>query len=423
MHNILDIPFDESQFSSIAYDYSPHQCHGKVVNATFVPGLSGSAIHFLGNGYSLSRNVPLELDKDFTVMFWMRQFKAGDFTTPSVIKYQFAWADETIREYFSSPLPLNEWKHIAMVKTDNKADCYIDGVKVGEVTFIAGVPVEWAIQQHIDGGDGFDYTLTMTFGANAAPYATADIDDYLIVPKALTPTDIKKIMHPEFHDFYIIDGENFKDYDVYVEGSTGLVDALELKEPTKVSWANEHGEIVDLKRPRFLPREIELDCWIKGANMLEWTIKQTNFLRKFQTAGLHRLECRINDKRPLLFTCYMAEGTKIEKKWKNGEFFGRFKLTLIDPQPVRRILRFSKLNNPNLNSTQTMTAKIRFSCYAPVNIYWGDGAVTNDVLANDDIIVEHTYQPTEEPFEIMITGEPDLMTNFNSNCILVWNRL
>ena len=46
----LNLPFDESNGSKVAYDYSANRSDGVVDGATFVPGKNGNAISFHDSG-------------------------------------------------------------------------------------------------------------------------------------------------------------------------------------------------------------------------------------------------------------------------------------------------------------------------------------------------------------------------------------
>ena len=46
----LNLPFDESNGSKVAYDYSANRADGVVDGATFVPGKNGNAISFHDSG-------------------------------------------------------------------------------------------------------------------------------------------------------------------------------------------------------------------------------------------------------------------------------------------------------------------------------------------------------------------------------------
>ena len=72
---------------------------------------------------------------------------------------------------------------------------------------------------------------------------------------------------------YFIDGNNFKEFGVFVSKSAGLVGRLERKEALQVNWDNYHGIVRDKQRPRYKERNITLDCLIEAAGRaayVEW---------------------------------------------------------------------------------------------------------------------------------------------------------
>jgi hypothetical protein len=70
---ILNIPFDESPNSTIAYDYSKNRTDGEVVNASFVQGKIGNCISFDGNGYCAVNQNQSPLNGDFSALFWVKR--------------------------------------------------------------------------------------------------------------------------------------------------------------------------------------------------------------------------------------------------------------------------------------------------------------------------------------------------------------
>ena len=85
-------------------------------------------------------------------------------------------------------------------------------------------------------------------------------------------------------------------------------------------------------------------------------------------------------------------------------------IKLIEPEPVKMVLK------PTIKSTS-----ITLSSDKMVNIFWGDGVCNLDVSGVNKTIT-HTYanEPSEE---IIITGVIEEITNFSSNCIVIWNNL
>ena len=56
-----------------------------------------------------------------------------------------------------------------------------------------------------------------------------------------------------------------------------------------------------------------------------------------------------------------------------------------------------------------------------VNVYWGDGTTTQDV-SGTDVELTHDYQLNGEYFPV-ITGVVEDIAKFETNAIIVWNKL
>ena len=94
---------------------------------------------------------------------------------------------------------------------------------------------------------------------------------------------------------------------------------------------------------------------------------------------------------------------------------GTFKLKLYEPEPVKRVLKHIRASADNATCTIKMDTTKR------VNIYWGDGTVDNDV-AGYGIELSHTFAANGEYFPV-ITGCIDEISSFETNAIVVWQKL
>ena len=56
-----------------------------------------------------------------------------------------------------------------------------------------------------------------------------------------------------------------------------------------------------------------------------------------------------------------------------------------------------------------------------VNIYWGDGSVDYDI-AGTDLKITHDYSDNGDYFPV-VTGCVDEITSFDTNAIVVWERI
>ncbi|AZA49749.1 hypothetical protein EG346_16870 [Chryseobacterium carnipullorum] len=139
---------------------------------------------------------------------------------------------------------------------------------------------------------------------------------------------------------YSINGKYFKDFGVYVSESSGLVGLLERKSITNYEWAEYHGSSPDLRNPKYKDREIELKCFIRGEN---WETLFTSFrefiIAEFSKKGTQRLHIEPLNYKTLPYEVYMKDDVKPEKTFSEGEMFATFSLKLIEPNPIKKVLR------------------------------------------------------------------------------------
>lgn len=214
---------------------------------------------------------------------------------------------------------------------------------------------------------------------------------------------------------YSINGKDFKDFGVYVSGSDGIINRPKLKACAGVSWDNYHGEDIDLNHKYYEAREITLSCFIKAATNQEFITQMLRFERQFDKRGLQRLVLDVHPMKPLIYEVYCKDEISVSKRWNAGLMVGTFKLKLTEPQPIKRILKHSYV------SEETKTCHITITTHKLVNIFWGDGRVDEDV-SGTGVNISHTYHEKGEYFPV-ITGCIDEIQGFQTNAIIVWNKL
>ena len=77
---IFQMPFDESNGSLVAFDYSQTRADGVVNGAAFVAGKNGNAISFGGSDTcDVSKSVLPTMNVDFSIMMWVqgREIECG----------------------------------------------------------------------------------------------------------------------------------------------------------------------------------------------------------------------------------------------------------------------------------------------------------------------------------------------------------
>ena len=214
---------------------------------------------------------------------------------------------------------------------------------------------------------------------------------------------------------YKLDGVDFKNYGVFVSDSEGVVNRPKQKALTSVSWDNYHGEAVDLQHKYCEPREITLTCFIKAESKNDFINKVTVFEQLFDRQGTNRLVIEANPNKPLIYEVYCKDEIAISKKWSDTMMAGTFKLKLTEPEPVKRVLKYTRTGETN------KTCSIVLTTVKLVNIYWGDGISDFDI-AGTNLTVTHNYTANGEYFPI-ITGCIDEISAFTTNATVVWNKV
>lgn len=217
---------------------------------------------------------------------------------------------------------------------------------------------------------------------------------------------------------YKIDDVDLRDYNVYVSSSDGLLSRPKPKANTMVEWADYNGSVVDLSKRLYESREIELNCFIKADSQSEFVTKCNNFLSVFDKTDTRRLEVFVDDEttpKPLVFEVYLSDEVNISKKWNYSTMVGTFKLKLNEPEPIKKVLKFTRTSDANKTVSITLTSS------KLLNIYWGDGSHTYDASGTNQTIT-HNYT-SNGTYYILITGNIDEITSLTTTGVLVWNKL
>lgn len=154
---------------------------------------------------------------------------------------------------------------------------------------------------------------------------------------------------------YTVNGKYFKYFGVYVSGSKGLLGKLKPRERNSYNWAEYHGKQIDLSATKYEAREFTLECFIRAANIDELTERFNSFMIDFDKSGTQRIIVEPFGYKPYVFDVVLTDKPDLEKQFKDGEMFGTFNLSLMEPNPIKRILYTS---NPNFtlsynSSTET----------------------------------------------------------------------
>ncbi len=399
---ILNMPFDEQNGSPKAFDYSQSRSDGVVHGASFVAGNNGNAIQFLGGDEycELEHDIINTLSGKLTIMGYVKTASVETGTPKKLIWLLNFTGTRNYTEVEFETTP-GSWYHVAMVKQGTAYRFYVNAQLVRSFTNL-GTLLGVSLNQDFYGGDGYGQGL---------------LDDLRVYKIALTQDEIISETTSSTKMSYLLDGVDFKEYGVYVAGSEGVVDRPRLKTPYSISWDNYHGETVDLNHKFFEPREITLDCFIKASSKDNFITKLTQFEQQFDQSGTQRLVINVHPIKPLIYEVYCKDAITVAKTWNNQLMVGTFKIKLTEPEPVKRVLKHIRVSD----ATKTCTITLKSSKY--VNIYWGDGTAEYDVAGQSNAVtITHEYFANGEYFPL-ITGCIDEIQEFETNAIIVWNKL
>lgn len=393
---ILHMPFDESEHSKVAYDYSKSRADGTVVGATFVTGKEGKAISFKGAEDSCVIDKDFFTKSEFTISFFI-QVPKNEVNTASKLDLVLNFDGINNFEEYPISVEFDKWYQVAITKKGSTYTVFINYSVVKTINHV---------------GELEGLSLNQAYYGSENAYCL--LDEMRINSIALTQEDLEQQIKESDTIEYLIDGVNIKDYGVYVSASYGILDKPEFKEPLKIDFDNYHGEMVDLEHKFYKPRNIKLNCFIKANGRMDFIQKADLFSRQFRKKGTHRLHIAVHPIKPLIYDTYLSEAIEYDKTWNAGLMVGTFTLSLREPDPVKKVLRQFSLDK---NSKCT----IKISTIKSVSIYWGDGTAQHDIFG-DNVVVEHNYKEAGEYF-ISVTGCIDEIKSFETNAIVVWEEL
>lgn len=399
---LLNLPFDEADGSTKAYDYAKDRHDATIEGASFVPGRQGNAVHFDGHGSATIDDSFLNLTGDFTLLAWIKPNIYPDgytgknrlgffFNTATLEGSQTAWLDV---------LP-DTWQYYAVRKQGNTISIFADTQLKATITMGANL-TGFAILQDIYGtGLGF-----------------ADVDEVKLYGVALSDDDIAESLNDVKQLEYYINGVNFKEWDIRVSSSEGVLDLPKLKTPLSIDWPDYHGEVIDLDDKRVEARTIKLNCWMRATGKIDFATKANTFHKNFMANGTARLMISIHPTKPLVYEVYAPDGIAHEKRWHDDKMIGTFTLTLKEPDPVKRVLRHQR------SSAATSEVTIGFKSDKMVTIYWGDGTADYDLYGDytGNKAIKHTYQ-TDGTYYPIVAGVIEEVKDFTTNAIVVWDTI
>ena len=407
---LLDIPFNETPGSTVAQDYGPSDANASITSGQFVNGRSHRAVNFPGNGYAEIIPKVVPLSGTYTLSVWLRAEITTSGPHASWILINFSGHDPL---YLDLGSPLTFWSYVVIQQDTDRFRAYVNGSLRGVVLFPAGwgKPIGWVVvndnTQAFSGyGTVEDLLLYQGINDDALPVDPGNPTDPADPTNPGNPTNPNNPNYMALN--YSVNGVNFKDFGVYVSASSGLLDNTDMKEGLVMDWPGFHGEVVDLSAPRYETRQISLKCFSYATSSNDFIDKTRAFIAAFQKAGTQRLMLIVND-RVLVYEVYMDRSIGQDKKWSDGRMVGTFTLSLREPEPVKRVLKYSGTGSASITLTSTK----------PVNIYWGDGVSTKDVYGSN-VSRSHGYGSGGDHY-IIVSGVIEDITNFSSNASIVWN--
>jgi hypothetical protein len=198
---------------------------------------------------------------------------------------------------------------------------------------------------------------------------------------------------------YFVNNNNFRDYGVYVSDSIGVADALERKTVQSYDWAEYHGTSANLRNLKFKERKIELKCFVDGDN---WEVMLANFLAfkdQFAKSGTQRIHIIPFEFKTLAYEVYIQEDISLEKTFRKGRMVGIFTINLIEPNPIKTVLK-----------TSLDQFKLSYESTIETEIFFGDG--TKQTARGNVNFTKNYESPSYESSGINLISVSGVNTDF-----------
>lgn len=213
---------------------------------------------------------------------------------------------------------------------------------------------------------------------------------------------------------YYINGVNFTTDGVYVSKSQGIIGGIKLRQPVRHEWPDYHGEVVDMAAPRYEARDITLECFMKATTKETFLSGMQTFMARWMTGTMKRLMIVVDAAKPLVYDVYLTMGPDVDKKWNDATMVGTFSLKLREPEPVKRIYRFTAVAG-------ALSVSVTVTSTKAVTIYWGDGSVSYDITTASGAQT-HSYAAAGT-YYISIAGVIEDVAGVTTGATQVWSKL
>lgn len=407
---VLHLPFDEEVGSAVAYNYAQWRSDSSDGK------LSGDCVFNEDQGYlqMVGGNATVSVNAD--LIDFSGEFTLTAFIKTSENKLLFSIQSAQAKQEVSAEVVPNEWYFLAIQRTYEE-DGWHNRVLFDEQILLDELTAEQPVGISVN-------------DENEDGTAIICADDLRVWNRALTLAELFKLQRQDEDVEYYVDGVNFKQFGVEVSKADGLLDALARKDPLRVDWDSEHGEVVDLSRPHWQRREISLECFIVASDNYAFVRAVNKFLAAFEKAGTQRLTCEYaGSVKPLVYDVYRNDTVEIDKTWNDAVMVGTFTLNLIEPKPVKRVLKAILEANSYATITLTTTKMLSVSwgendasCeYSTDGVTWSVRSKSTN-LQGTPLYLRHKYTKAGE-YNIVIHGAIEEISGFSTNCIVVWNKL
>lgn len=214
---------------------------------------------------------------------------------------------------------------------------------------------------------------------------------------------------------YKIDGVELSTYGIRVSNTKGLHNLPKMKKPLTTSFPDRHGERVDLSSVYYEARDIELDCWIEATSRIYFLTKLNTFITTaLVKTGLRQLLVAYDSSKPLCYMCYFESGLDVtrETKWNAARMFGSFTLKLREPEPFKRLYKFTPIEGD-------MDCNFAINCPTSLTLYWGDGTSTHMPAGESNAVKNYTTPGIT--FYIALVGNVNEITSIGTIAVEIWN--